>query len=260
MNATSIIFLHGFPFNGSAWKPQVEYFKDRFEVYAPDLRGHGTAAAPSGPWMIAHYVEDLKHFMDEKKVPKAILCGLSMGGYIALQFVAKYPERVAGLILADTRADADSNEVKMKRYETIEKIHREGLSGFAKDFSRAVLSESTLRERPDIQKHVEAMILGNAAGNMAMAVGALVARHDNRSTLSSIRCPTAVFVGTEDKITPPELSELIAGGVEDSVLRLIEKAGHLSNVEQPDVFNHHIDTFLKNNFADLENAVEETTA
>ncbi len=124
MHALPIIFLHGFPFNSSSWDDQVSYFNKRYQVYAPDLRGHRTGAAPPGPWMIAHFAKDLLDFMDQKRIRRAIICGLSMGGYIALHFAAKYPDRIAGLILCDTRADADGNEAKDKRFETIQKVQK----------------------------------------------------------------------------------------------------------------------------------------
>ena len=254
MNKSSIVFLHGFPFDSSAWKPQVEHLQGRYEVYAPDLRGHGTARAPDGPWMISHYVSDLEKFLDEKKIAKAILCGLSMGGYIALQFVAKHQDRVEGLVLCDTRADADSNDAKEKRYQSIEKIQRSGVQDFARDFSKSVLSETTIRQRPEIQRQVEAMILDNKSENIVRVLAALASRWDNRAMLSAIHCPTAVFVGADDKVTPPELSEVIAGGIEDSELRIIENAGHLSNLEQPEIFNRFLDGFLEKNFTTRETA------
>lgn len=231
------------------WKLQIEHLEDRYQVWAPDLRGHGTGASPSGPWLISHFVQDLAEFMDEKAVSKAVLCGLSMGGYIALQFVAQYPERVDGLILCDTRADGDSNNAKVKRFDMIERIMSEGLGGFADDFSKSVLSETTLRTNPELRERVVGMILSNKAENIVRVLAALAARWDSRAGLSSIRCPTAVFVGAEDKLTPPGLSEVIAGGIEDSEFQIIEGAGHLSNVEQPEVFNRFLDRFLEKNFA-----------
>lgn len=250
MKSTSIIFLHGFPFNASSWDDQVRYFQARYDVFAPDLRGHGLAEAPFGPWMIRHFADDLKVMMDAKKMGRAIICGLSMGGYVALQFATRYRERVAGLILADTRADADSNEMKDKRFDTIEKLHHGDMDAFAKEFAKSVLSEAGFRDRADIRARVEDMIRGNAPRNLAMAVGALASRHDMRPELSSIRCPTAVFVGADDKLTPPELSEVIASGIQDAELRIIAGAGHLSNIEQPTSFNNYLEEFLENNFAD----------
>ncbi|MEQ1722615.1 MAG: alpha/beta hydrolase [Pseudobdellovibrio sp.] len=119
MKNYNLVFLHGFPFNSSSWGPQVEYFKNKCNVLAPDLRGHRNGPNEAGAWMIAHFAEDLKQLLVENKIEKAVICGLSMGGYVALHFAQQYPEMVAGLVLCDTQADADSNEVKDKRYITI---------------------------------------------------------------------------------------------------------------------------------------------
>ena len=249
MHSVPIIFLHGFPFNGSAWDEQIAYFKSRYQVYAPDLRGHGTAKAPPGPWMIAHFAKDILEFMDEKRIRRAVLCGLSMGGYVALHFAAKYPDRLAGLVLCDTRADADGNEVKTKRFDTIQRVQKEGLEGFSRDFAKSVLSETTLRSKPEVRARVEEMITGNRPENVAKVAAALASRHDHRSLLSGIKCPSAVFVGSDDKVTPPDLSEVLAGGIEDAEFRIVEHAGHLSNIEQPEAFNRYLDEFLDNFFA-----------
>lgn len=240
-----IIFLHGFPFDGSSWDPQLEHFKGKYQTFAPDLRGHGKGPAGPGPWMIAHYADDLKIYMDEMKIEKAFVCGLSMGGYIALHFTASYPERLAGLILCDTRADADSNEAKDKRYATIRKIHQEGTQQFATDFSKNALGETTRTVMPQIQEKVQSMILNNQPQNIAMVLGALASRRDSTPYLEAISCPTMILVGTEDKITPPDVNESLAKKIKGSSFHLIEKAGHLSNLEQPKVFNRYLEDFLK---------------
>ncbi|MBP9674841.1 MAG: alpha/beta hydrolase [Bacteriovoracaceae bacterium] len=241
---TTLIFLHGFPLNATCWKPQVDYFKNKYKVFTPDLRGHGKALAGSGPWMLQHFVNDLKIYMDEHKILKAVLCGLSMGGYIALQFMKDYPERVSALVLCDTRADADSNEVKDNRYKTILKMEKEGMTVFAEDFSMLLLGAWTLKNKPQIQKDVKKIILDNKTENMSMTLGALASRSDSVSTLKNIKCPTLVLVGAEDKITSVDMNELMAKKIASVTFRVIAQAGHLSNVEQPQVFNEHLEQFL----------------
>jgi pimeloyl-ACP methyl ester carboxylesterase len=245
-----IVFLHGFPFNSQLWKPQIEYFGRSFRVLAPDLRGHGKnpMTEDPGPWLMGHYVNDLKLLLDREGVRSVFLCGVSMGGYIALEFVARYPERVSGLILSDTRADADSNEAKQKRYELIERIYSEGMGGFASEFSRKVVSESTLRNRPYVQRELEAMILGNTSRNVAMTLGMMASRPTNVPNLSRIQCPTLVCAGVDDSITPQAVNEFIAGGIEGARFRLIHEAGHLPNIEQPAVFNSYVDEFIRTTF------------
>ena len=244
MKNQNLVFLHGFPFNASSWNGQIEYFKNKFNVFAPDLLGHGNGSVAPGPWMIAHFVDELEGLFQAKRLEKAVICGLSMGGYIALHFARQYPGQVSALVLCDTQADPDSNETKDKRYLTIEKIRREGLSPFSQDFSKAVLSENTLKEKPQIQQQLAQMITSNKSENVRMTLGALASRLDSNPFLPTFKFPTLVLVGADDKITPPALSRKIADGIKGSTLHVIEQAGHLSNLEQPDVFNKHLEIFL----------------
>ncbi len=245
MKKSTIIFLHGFPFNKSAWEPQLQFFEDQqLTTMAYDLRGHGQAQSEPGPWMIAHFADDLKKMMDQQKIEKAILCGVSMGGYIALHFISQNPERVKALILSDTQAAADSNEAKDKRYATILKVRQSGVSEFAKDFAKNVLSETTFTKNPEIYKKVQDMILKNSAENIAMTLGALASRKDSTEFLSKIECPTLVIVGEQDKITPVETNEKLSKAIKISVFKKIANAGHLPNLEQPEAFNEACKQFL----------------
>lgn len=244
MKTSSVVFLHGFPLNGTTWSPQVQHFKNKFSRYAPDLRGHGSGSQNVGPWMIAHFVEDLKRFLDDQKIQKTTLCGVSMGGYVALQFVNQYPDRVQSLILSDTRADGDSNEAKDKRFATVQKIHKDGLQSFASDFVKSALSETTLQNRPELQKELENIIVSNRRESLAMVLGALASRKDSTPYLKEIKCPTLVIVGAEDKITPVEANEALAKGIPGAQFRKIEHAGHFPNLEQPEKFNALMEEFL----------------
>lgn len=241
-----IVFLHGFPFSSDCWKSQVDFFSVERKVFAPDLRGHGKAPSPQGPWMISHFSDDLKVMFEKYKIEKAVICGLSMGGYIALDFIERYPDLVAGLVLCDTRADADSNEAKMKRYGSIQRIQKEGLEGFAEDFSKAVLGKRTLSIKPELKAYVKNIILSNQAESVAMTLGALASRKDFSDLLSKIKCPSLIIVGSDDTVTPIALSEAMQAKIAKSDLYLIEDAGHLSNLERPDDFNRRLQTFVSN--------------
>lgn len=244
MECQNLIFLHGFPLNGSAWEPQFEFFKSKYTVMTPDLRGHRQGPNTHGPWMIAHFADDLKQMMANNKMEKAVICGLSMGGYVALHFAKQNPEMVAGLILCDTQADADSNETKDKRYATIQKIQKDGLNSFAQEFSKSVLCENTLTKKPEIQKRVIAMILENKVESVCLNIVALASRRDSNPYLAEFKFPTLVIVGAEDKITPVAASKRLAEGIPNSKLQIIENAGHFSNLEQPDAFNLCLEKFL----------------
>jgi 3-oxoadipate enol-lactonase len=241
---TPILFLHGFPFNGSLWKPQIEFFQDKRIVLAPDLRGHGSGPKDNAPWMILDYVDDLHELLVKAKIEQVILCGHSMGGYIALEFIHKYPQMVQSLILAGSRADADSNEVKDQRYKTLEKIRKEGLEGFAEDFSKLVLADVRSKEKKELMKTVQDLILSNEVENVMLVIGALTSRKDSTPNLKEIGCPTMVIVGADDKVTSWGVNHSMARRITNCQFAKVAKAGHLVNIEQPEKFNALIDTFI----------------
>ena len=248
MKKTNIVFLHGFPFTHAAWAPQIQFFKknEKWNAFAYDLRGHGAAGVlpKPGPWMIADFAEDLKKIMDHMKMGKAVLCGVSMGGYIALHFASQNIDRVEALILSDTQAGADSNEAKDKRHATMLKVRAAGIPEFAQDFAKSVLSESTLAHKPEVFQSIHKMILTNTVDNITMTLGALASRKDSSDFLPKINCPTLVIVGEHDKVTPVEVNEKLAAGIKGSVFKKVPNAGHLPNIEQPDIFNKICEEFL----------------
>lgn len=251
LSSIPLVFLHGFPFNGSCWLGQLEHFKNRPTILAPDLRGHGHGPNGPGPWTIADFVKDLKITLAEKNINKFILCGLSLGGYIALEFVNNFPDQIEALILCDTHANADSEEAKSKRIETISDIQKNGLKDFAASFSTKVLSEVTLKAKPQMQKYLEAIILSNDPDDVIKVLGALASRKDFNHGLHTIKFPTLVVVGADDKITPPELNEALARNIPGAQFKIIANAGHLPNMEQPTEFNSILDAFISENLSKI---------
>tara|TARA_B110001454_G_C12723280_1_gene436250 strand:- start:2603 stop:3403 length:801 start_codon:yes stop_codon:yes gene_type:complete len=241
---TPILFLHGFPFNGSLWKPQIEFFQNKRIVLAPDLRGHGSGPKGNAPWMILDFVDDLHELLVKARVEKVILCGHSMGGYVALEFIHKYPHLVESLILVGSRADADSNDVKDQRFKTLEKIRSEGLENFADDFSKLVLSDVRSEEKKELKKTVQNMILSNDIEDVMMVIGAMASRKDSTPILKEISCPTMVIVGADDRITSWGVNHSMARRITNCQFAKVADAGHLVNREQPEKFNALIDTFI----------------
>ncbi|AGH96608.1 alpha/beta fold hydrolase [Pseudobdellovibrio exovorus] len=239
----AIIFLHAFPFSSEMWKPQVDFFGKTHQVFTPDLRGHGQAKRQQGPWMMAHFADDLKHYMNENEIPRAAICGLSLGGYVALHFAIHHSERISSLILCDTRADADSNEAKDKRYAQIQKITKDGLDQFAIDFSKQVLGVESLKNL-ELQEQLKQMILENRPEDVTMTLGALASRRDSSSLLHRIHVPTLVLVGEDDRVTPVEVNRHLAENLPQAEFRIIPHAGHLPNIEQPDIFNYCVQDFF----------------
>jgi pimeloyl-ACP methyl ester carboxylesterase len=244
-----IIFLHGFPFDRSMWKGQVNYLKLAYRLISVDLRGFGQSSLGKEDINIDLFSDDLIKLMDALKIEKAILCGLSMGGYIALNVINRFPGRFVGLILCDTNCIADNKKMREHRYKTIYQIEAHGKADFAEEFIENAFRRDSFVLKKEIVKKIEATILANTAKVITEGLKALTNRTETCSTLSSISVPTLIICGRNDKLTPVEQSEFLNRHIPRSKLRIIERAGHLSNLEQSDVFNEHLLHFLQVNAA-----------
>jgi pimeloyl-ACP methyl ester carboxylesterase len=234
---TPIVFLHAFPLNRTMWEPQVEGLSGRYRIITVDLRGHGESDAPLWRFSLEQYADDVAELMHHLSIPRAVLIGLSMGGYVSLAFYRKYAERVQGLVLADTRAQADSDEARAGRFTLAQTAFRQGPEAVAKVMLPKLLAPATLRTRPDLVAGVRRMIEGNEVSGMIVDSIAMADRPDSVPLLPQITCPTVVIVGEEDQPTPPAEARLIADGIPGAKLAVIAGAGHLSNLEQPEQFN-----------------------
>src|SRR3989344_4164876 len=171
-----VVFIHGFPFNQAMWKPQVQAFKNAYHLITYDNRGHGQSEAGDGQYMIEFFVDDLMGLLDHLKIQKAVLCGLSMGGYIALRAVERTPERVCALVLCDTRCEADSNEAKLKRAAAIITVKEKGVPTFAEGVLKTVFAPKSFETRPQDVEAVRKMILSNPPLGISGALLALASR------------------------------------------------------------------------------------
>lgn len=229
----AVVLLHAFPMSGAMWEPQISALRD-YRVLIPDLRGFG-ATPLVGPWLMEHAAADVL----ESFTGKAAFVGLSMGGYVALQIAAAAPERVAGLVLCDTRAEADANENKAKRAAAIDFVRKNGVELFLGPFLKDAifnLKASSFLQGVAAKSSPEAVMA---------ALAALAARPEAVSGLSKITAPTAVLVGSQDKITPLPLSEAMRSRIPGAELHIIPDSGHFSNAENPVAFNERLVSFLK---------------
>jgi 3-oxoadipate enol-lactonase len=241
----AVVLLHGFPFNRSMWSEQTEALADAYRVITPDLRGMGeTTGAGDEPATMDEMAHDVAALLDELGVTRAVVGGLSMGGYVALAFSRRHRLRTRTLVLADTRAGADTDDARRTREEQAQKILEEGTGTIADDFLKKVLTPETLSERPLVVARVREMILKTEARGAAAALRGMAVRHDQTSFLENLLVPTLILVGSEDKLTPPKEAELMRREIRGSRLQIIENASHLSNVERPDEFNLALKTFL----------------
>lgn len=243
--APPIVFIHGFPFNSEMWNPQAEAVKSRFRVITYDVRGHGRSEVGDGQYTMELFVDDLIALLDHLDLKKAVLCGLSMGGYIALRAVERNPERCRALVLCDTTSNADTNEAKLKRATSIKSIKKTGVKPYGEEFLKAVLTPETFQHRTDVVTAVRNMIQSNSPVGMCGALLALVSRTETTSSLPKINFPTLILVGEQDKTTPPELSEKMHQLIPNSELYMISNAAHLSNLENQEEFNDHLLQFLQ---------------
>jgi 3-oxoadipate enol-lactonase len=238
-----IIFIHGFPFNKSMWNLQVASLKDDYRLIAYDIRGHGGSYAGDEAFSIDLFANDLINMMDALKIDKAILCGLSMGGYIALTAIQTHSDRFSGLILSDTQCIADSPEAKEKRMKAIEFIRNNGVEKYAEESIKNLFASGSFITRKNEISQVREMILKTAEQSLINTLLALSARKETCHTLSGIKVPVLILVGDEDKITPPDAARFMQEKIKGSLLKIINHAGHLSNLENPVEFNAQLKRF-----------------
>lgn len=241
-----ILLLHAFPLNRSLWSAQSEFLRAKFRVITPDLRGFGESAVEgeNESATMEEMAQDAAALLDELKLDRVIVGGLSMGGYVTLAFARLFPLRVRALILADTRPQADSEEAKKGREETAAQALREGIGIIADQMLPKLLAPATTTEHPEIIERVRAMIMGNSSQGAAAALRGMAERPDRTFFLSQILAPALIIVGSEDAITPPQDSAVLQREIRGSRLVVIQGAGHLSNIERPEEFNRAVESFL----------------
>ena len=240
----SVVLIHGYPFNRSLWNEQVTALSSAYRVIVPDLRGFGETDASEGTATMNRMAQDVVQLMDHLEVPQAVIGGLSMGGYVALAFYKQFPSRVRALILADTRAQADTEEAKQSRAQQAEKALSEGMAGIADTMLPKLLTPETVSKRPEVVKRVRDMMLKTKPEGAAAALRGMAERDDQTSLLSQISSPTLILVGAEDAITPVADSEKMHQAIKSSRLVVLENAGHVSNVERAEKFNEALLRFL----------------
>ncbi|HET7482191.1 MAG TPA: alpha/beta fold hydrolase [Actinomycetota bacterium] len=244
-DSTPVVLLHAFPFNSQMWEPQLQGLGDRFRFVTPDLAGFGASDAPSNPedYSMDRFADQVKAVIDALGATEVILGGLSMGGYVALAFMRRYPDVVKALVLADTRAEADPPEGKDKRTSQQELVRNEGTAGLIETLSGALLSESTRTNSPEVVARAKELMKNPDAGFVG-ALEAMKNRPDSTDGLSKIGVPTLIIVGENDGVTPPDAARKLHEHIGGSRLVVIPDSGHISNLEAPEAFNAAFGEFL----------------
>ena len=241
----SIVLLHAFPFDRSMWREQIDFLSaSGYRVIAPDLRGLGETKAARGISGMDDMARDLAALMDELKIDSAVICGLSMGAYVAFEFIALFPSRVRALVLAGARAQGADEKEKESREQQAERVLAEGL-GFAVDAILAsLLAPITLATKPEIVSRVRKMVSSANPFGVAAAQRGMAMRRDYSGDLANIEVPTLIVAGREDAVRKADDAEFIHQGIGSSRLEIINDAGHLMNLEQPEGFNRVLLDFL----------------
>lgn len=239
-----IIFLHGFPFDKTMWQGQLDFFKSSFRLIACDIRGFGKSTDEESLLSIEMFADDLVTFMDKLYIDKAIVCGLSMGGFITLNAMKRFPSRFKAMILCDTQCIADTPEVKVKRYENIDEIEANGVTNFNEGFIKSVFHKDSLANKTELVEQLRGVVFYNSQHVISQGLVALGGRSETCTSLSKIHIPTLIICGKGDQVTPLAQSKFMNKHIKGSILQVIENAGHVSNLEQPKEFNKYLGEFL----------------
>jgi 3-oxoadipate enol-lactonase len=239
-----VVLLHAFPLNARMWDGQLALADGGWRVIAPHFRGVDGGGGDPPATSLDDYAGDVIDLLDALHIKQTVVGGLSMGGYAAFAMLRHAARYVQGLILADTRSEADTPEGVEGRRKMLELVQAKGPPAVAEEMIPKLLGETTRRTCPDLVDRVRSLVLSNSADAIAGAIRALMTRPDSTPLLSTIHVPTLIVVGDEDRVTPPAIAETMHRGIAGSELTVISGAGHLSNLEQPRAFNSAVAHFL----------------
>lgn len=240
-NGVPLLLIHAFPLDRAMWRAQIAGLQQPYRVIAPDLRGFGRSSEADGsPVTMEQYAADLRALLDSLNVKQAIVGGLSMGGYIALAFIAQYADRVKGLVLVNTRALPDSEAARQMRITNAARVREEGLGFLIDALSPHMLGPTA---RPELNATVRLMMARQRSKGVASALLGMAARPDRTPLLPFVKVPTLIVTGSADALIPPADSEAMRKSITQSMLVTIPEAGHLSNLDQADAFNDALRAF-----------------
>lgn len=239
-----VVLVHGFPHDRGFWSPAVRLLKPHARCVVPDLPGFGSSPLPDEQPTVDSVAASLAGLLDHSGMDKAVICGLSMGGYVALAFWRLYPDRVRALILCDTRSTADSPDARTKRDALIARAVAEGPRAVA-DLQLPVTIGQTTKERsPQTVEGVRTILERQSVAGIVAGLRLMRDRPDQTEALATINVPTLVLCGAEDVVTPPDEMEAMAAKIPGAIFSRVPLTGHLLPFEQPAVFVAGISSFL----------------
>lgn len=238
-----VIFIHGFPHDRALWAQQLDGLAGHARCIAPDLRGFG-ASGRAGPFSMDQYADDMVCLMDHLEIPRAVVAGISMGGYVAMALWRRHPDRVRALILSDTRAGADDEAGRSRRRAHITLANEVGPRSVAAQMMDGMVGRSTRERSPEVVIELQRLMDRAPIEGVVGALEAMIARPDSTPDLATIDVPTLVVAGAEDVLIPPREARALHAAIAGSQLEILEGAGHVPNVERPAAFNHVVGEFL----------------
>ncbi|MGW7369318.1 alpha/beta fold hydrolase [Streptomyces sp. NPDC054841] len=237
----ALVLVHGHPFDRTMWAPQLVSFSATHRVIAPDLRGYGASSVVPGVTLLSDFATDLAALLDHLGVHRFVLGGLSMGGQIAMECYRLFPERITGLVLADTFPAAETAEGRAQRNAMADRLLAEGMRGYADE----VRDKMVAPYNTEASATVHRMMLGAPPEGAAAALRGRAERPDYRELLTEVTVPALVVVGRDDAYTPVADAEAMHAAIPDSTLCVIEGAAHMPNLERPDAFDAALRTYLE---------------
>lgn len=245
----TLLLIHGFPFNSMMWWPQINKLDETARVIAPDLRGFGESETPTDNYSMRVFADDCRALLDSIGAQAPIIvCGLSMGGYIAFEFCRQHPDRVDGLILTATRAAPDAPADQQGRDRAIETVKANGVNVLARGLLSKLFSDHNYEHQRDVVESVQQMMESATEHGVIGALAAMRDRADSRPMLGEIDVPTLIVHGADDKIVPLDEARTMANSIPNSEMVVIPNAGHLPNLEQPAMWNEAVTQFLMHHF------------
>jgi len=239
-----VILLHPFPASREFWLPVAAYLSSRYQLIMPDLRGHGESALGNGPATMQKHASDLAHVMTDAGVDRAPLVGVSIGGYALFEFWRRFRDRASGLVLCNTKAQADTAEARASRLEAANDVLQRGTEPFFESMLPKLLGESTRQSRPDLAEGALRMMRQMSSEDVAGLQRGMAERPDSVSTLKTINAPVLIITGDEDNMTGVPEAELMKQNIAGSQMKVIGKAGHYSPWEQPEEAGKLLRQFL----------------
>ena len=244
--ARVLVLAHAFPLGAAMWEGQAKGLPSGWRLIAPDMRGFGgsTLPDPDTTPSIDDYADDVIDLLRELGIESPVIGGLSMGGYVTFAVLRRQPSLARAMILADTRASADTLEGRANRRSMLALVDREGPSGVARDMMPTLLGQTSRDSRPDVEPLVRRLIKQQSPQAIRAAIVRMMDRPDSFATLQSVTVPTLILIGEEDTLTPVDDARKMHAARPNAELVIIPAAGHLANLELPAAFNTALSGFL----------------